>query len=186
MRDIIKGLLTASALITLTGTAARADAIVPITDGGGWNEFFFLAPGSNLQTLGGATIDFTFTLTHPDVLRITDGFQGGDQFDLMINSVDKGPTSASVLGFAGTAGSCWTCAYYNPTYGDAYTHGAYVLGPGSYVVTGIALQSPQFDGAGALALGAIPEPATWAMMLAGFLGLGAVMRRSRRQAVATA
>ncbi|HLZ77595.1 PEPxxWA-CTERM sorting domain-containing protein [Phenylobacterium sp.] len=34
--------------------------------------------------------------------------------------------------------------------------------------------------------GAVPEPATWAMMLVGFGGLGALMRRSRRAAALTA
>jgi hypothetical protein len=33
---------------------------------------------------------------------------------------------------------------------------------------------------------AVPEPATWAMMLAGFGGLGVAMRRSRRKLAATA
>lgn len=33
---------------------------------------------------------------------------------------------------------------------------------------------------------AVPEPATWAMMLAGFGGIGAAIRRRRRMAVATA
>ncbi len=31
---------------------------------------------------------------------------------------------------------------------------------------------------------AVPEPATWAMMLMGFFGLGAVVRRQRRQTLA--
>ena len=32
--------------------------------------------------------------------------------------------------------------------------------------------------------GAVPEPATWAMMLAGFAGVGAIMRRRPRMSVA--
>jgi hypothetical protein len=32
---------------------------------------------------------------------------------------------------------------------------------------------------------AVPEPSTWAMMLVGFGGLGGVVRRSRRRAIAT-
>jgi hypothetical protein len=37
-----------------------------------------------------------------------------------------------------------------------------------------------FAGQGAIALGAVPEPASWAMMLLGFFGLGAMLRRARR------
>ena len=36
------------------------------------------------------------------------------------------------------------------------------------------------------ASGGVPEPASWALMLTGFGGLGAVLRRSRRQAVLAA
>lgn len=39
---------------------------------------------------------------------------------------------------------------------------------------------------GATLGGGVPEPATWAMMLVGFGGLGAMLRRHRRQAVALA
>jgi hypothetical protein len=39
---------------------------------------------------------------------------------------------------------------------------------------------------GATMTGGVPEPATWAMMLVGFGGLGVAMRRARRQRVLTA
>jgi hypothetical protein len=38
--------------------------------------------------------------------------------------------------------------------------------------------------AGAAGVGGVPEPASWALMLVGFGGLGAVLRRSRRQPAA--
>lgn len=50
----------------------------------------------------------------------------------------------------------------------------------------------EFDNIGAAALqsvidqGAVPEPATWAMMLTGFFGLGAALRGSRRRAALAA
>ena len=40
---------------------------------------------------------------------------------------------------------------------------------------------PPFTGTVSIAPSAVPEPAVWAMMLAGFAGLGAVARSRRRQ-----
>jgi hypothetical protein len=180
MRSIFKGLFAIAAVATLAAGPVRAQVVDTITDGGGWNTFSFLGPGSTFSVGGGdpTELDFAFTLAHPDVLRITDGYQGGDQFQLTINGVTEPLTSpAEILG--GYAGDCWTCAYFNPAYGDQYTHGAYILPAGSYLLVGLTVQSPQFDGAGALELGAVPEPASWAMMLAGFVGLGAALRRAR-------
>ena len=56
----------------------------------------------------------------------------------------------------------------DPTFTDANFGGTFAYSPGV------------FDGAA----GGVPEPATWAMMLTGFGGLGAVMRSRRRRATA--
>lgn len=45
----------------------------------------------------------------------------------------------------------------------------------SFVATGFATNGPG---------GAIPEPATWAMMLVGFFGMGSILRTQRRRALA--
>lgn len=50
----------------------------------------------------------------------------------------------------------------------------------TFTVTAGAVTSFQFFSDG------VPEPATWAMMLAGFGGLGVAMRARRRQIAATA
>lgn len=42
------------------------------------------------------------------------------------------------------------------------------------------------EGSGTVTLTAVPEPATWAMMLVGFGGLGALLRRRRRPTFASA
>jgi len=54
-----------------------------------------------------------------------------------------------------------------------------------YSVAGGGDYGPNRLGAVVLGGGAVPEPATWAMMILGFLGVGAVLRTRRRQ-VATA
>ena len=47
-------------------------------------------------------------------------------------------------------------------------------------------RQPRFGLGQALGGGAVPEPATWAMMLMGFGALGTVLRQQRRRGVATA
>jgi hypothetical protein len=59
------------------------------------------------------------------------------------------------------------------------------LGLGSYVVAFITQDEGRTFGAtapsGAILEDAVPEPATWAMMLLGFGGIGVAMRRGRRK-----
>ena len=45
----------------------------------------------------------------------------------------------------------------------------------------VAPQYYSFNDAVSVAIAAVPEPATWAMMLLGFFGLGAALRMSRRR-----
>jgi probable HAF family extracellular repeat protein len=60
---------------------------------------------------------------------------------------------------------------------DAETHEGFI--------TGLTFASAgQFDGFQIALSGAVPEPASWAMLIAGFGLVGAVQRRRRRQAVA--
>ena len=58
-------------------------------------------------------------------------------------------------------------------------------GPQHLVVTGHAGASGSYDGTIAFSPVAVPEPATWGLMIMGFGGMGAVLRR-RRQATAFA
>ena len=70
----------------------------------------------------------------------------------------------------------WTASYT--------ATGADAGGPISIVLTSGGAQS-DWDNV-RLTSGAVPEPATWAMMLVGFGGLGAAMRSRRKQAAAAA
>jgi len=77
-----------------------------------------------------------------------------------------------------------TYSYFPPAQlGDVFQ---IVPGEGLY---GNVYNSPGFIGVWDFAdarVSAIPEPATWAMMLAGFGGLGAAVRGARRKRVAFA
>ena len=73
-----------------------------------------------------------------------------------------------------------------------FSDGDFLLGPGSYLVkvisTGIDAVKTQGNAKYSVTLQgtAVPEPATWAVMLAGFGAIGASMRNRRRQALAAA
>lgn len=180
MRNVYKGLLVVAALSAVAVMPAKAASL---SSGGGWVQFDFGSYGSVQDDLSGDT-DYNFTLTNTDVLRITDGYNTGDQFDVTINGVDQGLTTTPAVNSTDD-GNCWSCAFWID--GAQYSHGEYILGPGVYDVSAIVTQSPYGAGAGAIELGAVPEPATWALMMVGFGGLGAMIRRSRRQvALATA
>jgi hypothetical protein len=62
------------------------------------------------------------------------------------------------------------------------------LAPGSYIVgflkqctRGVCKYGATASSAAILETGAVPEPATWALMLVGFAGVGAAMRRTRKR-----
>jgi hypothetical protein len=72
-----------------------------------------------------------------------------------------------------------TVGNYGSTDWDSFTIN---LGPGSYTLElGVVNVTDDFNSsrllADAIRVGAIPEPASWAMMILGFFGLGAVLRR---------
>jgi hypothetical protein len=180
MRTLTKALLAAAAFGALAGASAHAQVVDTLTVNGGWNVFYFLAPASSgddpsFQDINGEDITYDFTLNYTDKLYVTDGYWDGDQFDVTINGVDQGPTSTPVTD--GTyVGDDWWAAVGNPEFSSA----VYTLGPGSYSVTGVVIQSPYGSGAGAINLtGAVPEPSTWATMLLGIGALGLFARRRR-------
>jgi hypothetical protein len=187
--------LAAVAVAGVASAPVHADTIA-LVDGGGWYQFYFGAPdfgNAGFQDAVGNPLDFSFTLTKSTILRIVDGGFSGDQFDVSVNGVDKGLTSTPVFAAADVEygpfsddHECFSCAFFDPAYNTDFSHGAYLLGPGTYDVTGAATLSPFFSGAAGISLGAVPEPATWAMMLTGFFGLGAALRLGRRRQAAIA
>ncbi len=179
MRSIVKGLMTAVALTALAAAPVRA-YVVPITDGN-WTTFDFLGVGSQFQDLYGDPLDFTFTLTHPDTFTVTDGYNAGDQFGVVIS--EQAPFS---LNFYATStpgnpfdyvGDDWSAALRDPNFSSIVIP----LSPGIYDVSGYAIQSPFYAGEGAVLLGSAPEPEIWVMMLAGLGAIGGMMRSSRRK-----
>ncbi len=176
MNKFICGVLAALAIST------PAQAVVLGIDAG-WSDFFFDLPGTPIEDFKTGDLDFTFTLAGDGVLRLTDAFLVGDMFRLTINGVLQAPSSTP--GTGANVGGDFDAAYASGYYSVA----DYALPAGSYTVTGEVFAAP-FGGAGTGALrvdsvsaGAVPEPETWAMMLAGMFFTGARLRRRLRTKV---
>ena len=167
----------ALAISALSGGAANA---VTLTLGGGWEPFYNINPaypdpyGGPLYDYYSGDTDFTFTLTNHADLNITDTYYNLDVFDLVINGADQGPTSTPLQDYADQDDP--DLAFADPH----FSHGSYALGPGSYDVTGTSIFSPYGYNVGFIQV-AVPEPASWTMMLIGFGAIGGWMRRRARQ-----
>ena len=140
-----------------------------------WSIILFHQVGSPI--LDGITSDpfFTFTVVGHGLLRITDAVQAGDRFQLTINGILQAETSVPGIGPVLTEG--------DPAFNSGYfSRGVYHLAAGSYTVTGIATASPFEIGNAYIGLvsDTVPEPATWAMMLTGFVLAGTAMRRRQQ------
>jgi hypothetical protein len=182
MRKLCLGLLGATAL----GCASGANAAVTIddtnmtaasaTDGG--NNFsagFFDLGGSSPFD---AFVTFTQTL---------DGFYG---FTLTTTNfgVNDGPTDVDfdIDGVFVTDGTnTWNLLpdVDNDDFNEDFALLGQFLTAGTYTlhVTGERGAASSFGGS--ISFGAIPEPATWAMMLLGFGAVGFAMRRRRQPAL---
>jgi hypothetical protein len=115
---------------------------------------------------------WTITLTSPEPLTVVDLQVSGDQFQIFDNGVSLGNTSTPV-DFTSPCGQSISCSLADTD----YSRGVFFLGAGTNVIT---MEYIGVIGGGdvAFAVGtpAVPEPATWALMLAGIGGLGAALR----------
>lgn len=159
-------------------TAAHAQAATLTVDGG-WTTFLFGESGSIITDEATGDSSYDFLLAESAVLKVTDAYIIGDVFEIFDNGVSIFTTGPFDLGGLPTT---HPEAAFN---GSVYSHGSFVLGAGSHSITGVATSSPTGSGGAFIELtkAAVPEPAAWAMMIAGFGMVGQMVRR-RRSAVA--
>lgn len=170
--------LIAAAAIAATAVPNVANAATLVV-GSGWQTFYFGGVGSAISAPSGDT-SYDFTLTQAAELRVVDAFSIGDTFQFYNFGAALGATGA--FNPAGSATTDATTAFA----GNTYSKMSVLLTPGSYSISGIATASPYGAGGAYIELAsatrnAVPEPSTWAMMIAGYLVVGAAMRYRGRK-----
>ncbi|MBV8684696.1 MAG: PEP-CTERM sorting domain-containing protein [Caulobacteraceae bacterium] len=184
---MIRKILCAGAALAALG-AISAPAQADNIKTGIWYAFGFTTTGTALFGPGYAagtspngvlapSAPWTITLSKPTTMVVTDVEESGDQFTLYDNGVLLGTTSTPVP-YAQNVGECISCALASSN----FSHGYFTLPAGVNVITG-TFDGVVGNGDGDFAIG-VPEPATWALMLIGFGGLGMALRSRRRTALA--
>lgn len=122
----------------------------------------------------------------------TDSFEGGFLFTPLLGLNDVTLIKGGVTRYVGNISPQDFISFYNPAAAQDFpwTHielSGRISGTGSLKLFFAAESGdnvgPLLDNV-SLSLGNVPEPATWAMMLMGFGGMGAVLRRRRTLALA--
>lgn len=153
--------------------ATPASAVTLVADTG-WIPDTLLAPG--FPTVSSP---FTFTVTSDASFKLTDAFIPGDTFQLFKDGVLLATSSyyagGSLPQYSGDS-------FYQSAWEDAaYSKIDYLVSAGTYSVIVLG------DGAAGTPAGlavrldtlAVPEPATWGLMILGFGAVGAAMRRRK-------
>jgi PEP-CTERM motif len=177
----------AAAALGAMSAPAQADNITT----GVWYAFSFTGTGSAL--FGGGTpgtspsgvtapsAPWTITLSAPGKLTVTDVEDSGDQFTLYDNGALLGTTSTPVPN-AAYVGECISCALASPD----FSHGVFTLSAGVNNITGVFDGVIGYGSGDFMVSNAVPEPASWALMLVGVGALGGALRSRRKAATALA
>lgn len=172
MKNMILGLASAAAVALV---ALPASATVLLENSGWQPDDVILAdtPSDNGPWTFSIADNATFSVV--DCCVVGDVYKLFDGVTLLSTSTFYAGAGVQASGFYGTY---WT----DPNYSKL----AFAVGPGSYTftVTGNVAGGPASFAVRLDSNTGVPEPATWALMLVGFGGLGAGLRRARRQSAA--
>ncbi len=128
---------------------------ISLADGGDFSAIEFLAGGSNW--FGNASLQYQLVQN------------GAVVFSGLVNGLGDIGSSLKTIGFSGTDGQLFDELRVQSVWGDTFNPHGY----DQLILDNITI-------AGALS-SAVPEPATWAMMIIGFGAVGSMVRTARRR-----
>ncbi|MBI1196920.1 MAG: PEP-CTERM sorting domain-containing protein [Phenylobacterium sp.] len=158
--------------VTLSGAGGSGQLHIDSLYGGNYNTSgHYLDNGGSGDTLQwvfdftSPVTAFTFNFGATDVVWSLAVYNGAD----LIEAVALSPVHGSNAGdYFGYSASSITRATLTNTEALTTYHDAAFIDDFTYAGAGVAIDEP---------VGGVPEPATWALMLLGFGGLGAMLRR---------
>jgi hypothetical protein len=124
----------------------------------------FVSQNGSLFNYTGTAFSLLVNFTAPS------GVSAGSNFQALLTGDVSGANNGGVH-----------FVFTNPTQSFTYPGGAFTLTVDNFTVSGTDINTPI---TGFIQAAAVPEPATWALMLVGFGGIGFAMRRRRRPVLA--
>jgi len=180
--------LRAAIAVALCAAGVAHATVTPLAVSGQWYEFDVddvQAQSNGVEWIDysdGSALSFTFTIAAPTELRVVDAGFAGDSFNVTVNGISQLTSAVPTTTYSPTRTAITN---FDAAWADTgFSRGSWLLtAPGTYTVTGVLAQSVTNGGAplnatiGAVMLAAVPEPGTWALLLAGLAVIGVIARR---------